>query len=435
MKDKFLYYYYFALILVLALYTNMSHSPNMVVRLGYLGALVLPLVRREALFPAVIICALGISKSTFAYPLMPTDMYYYVILALVFAVLSLYRRDFQAEINPLFLVALIYVLLNDLVLQNGLSKIEVLLVICILFYLCIDNFAEVDTQYLSLSFMLISLTISFWFLFVPEAQVNSYNAVEEMEQTGWMDPNYLGAALGTGLVVAVKDLLAGNKKPYYIVISVLTVIGTTFALLQLASRGAILSVVFAVTILFVFLNSKVWIKITVVILAVLFVLFLYSNQYMEFVLARFEKDDGTGSLRTVIWYTKLDEFFRNRNPLDWVFGIGHREGVELGGTFGMSAHGMSTHNDFLSVLIYYGFVGVIIFFSAIAYPVRICQKSDRPQIIALLVYLLMCSMTIEPMAHGNFVYWGFFFYIIVLARQSQAMELIEEEEDEDEGQD
>lgn len=432
MKEKFFYYYYVVLLLILALFTNMNGSPNAIFRMGYLVALVLPLVKREELFPAIIICALGISKSTFAYPLMPTDMYYYVILALVFAVLSLYRRDFQAEINPLFLVALIYVLLNDLVLQNGLSKIEVLLVICILFYLCIDNFAEVDTQYLSLSFMLISLTISFWLLFVPEAQVNSYNAVEEMEQTGWMDPNYLGAALGTGLVVAVKDLLAGNKKPYYIVISVLTVIGTTFALLQLASRGAILSVVFAVTILFVFLNSKVWIKITVVILAVLFVLFLYSNQYMEFVLARFEADDGTGSNRTGIWFSKIDGFFYNKNLLSWIFGVGQSEGVELGDFDG---RGRSTHNDFLSVLIYYGFVGVIIFFSAIAYPVRICQKSDRPQIIALLVYLLMCSMTIEPMAHGNFVYWGFFFYIIVLARQSQAMELIEEEEDEDEDED
>ena len=432
MKDKFLYFYYFALILMLALYTNMSHSPNMVVRLSYLAALVLPLVKRVELFPAVIICALGISKNTFAYPLMPTDLYYYVILSLVFAILALNRRGFHTDINPLFVIAIIFVLLNDIILQETPSQMVTVFFIFIAFYFCIDTISEVDTQNFSLSFMLISLTIGSWILFVPEAQVNSYNTVEEMEQTGWTDPNYLGAALGTGLVVAVKDLLEGNKKPYYIIISILTVILTTFAMLQLASRGAFLAVVLAIVILFISSKRKGWYKIVVVGLAVLFVWLLYSNQYMEFVLARFEADDGTGSNRTVYWFSKLDAFFNIKNPLNWIFGIGHSGGVELGEGFG---GGHSTHNDFVSALIYYGFVGLILFFCAIMYPLRICQKSDRPQIFALLVYLLTCSMTIEPLARGNFVYWGFFFYIIVLARQSQAMELVEEEEDEDEVQD
>ena len=79
------------------------------------------------------------------------------------------------------------------------------------------------------------------------------------------------------------------------------------------------------------------------------------------------------------------------------------------------------------MLIYYGLVGVAIFFSVIAYPLRICSREDRPQIIALLAYLLMCSMTIEPLARGTFVYWGLFLYVMVLARQSQELELLYEE--------
>jgi hypothetical protein len=39
-------------------------------------------------------------------------------------------------------------------------------------------------------------------------------------------------------------------------------------------------------------------------------------------------------------------------------------------------------------------------------------------------------MTIEPLAQGNFVYWGFLLYIIVWARHSQELELIYEEEEE-----
>ena len=402
----------------------MSNSPNVVIRFGYLVALVLPLVKRTELFPAVIICTLGIAKNTFAYPLMPTDMYYYVILALAFAIISLKRRGFHIVINSSFIIVFIFVLLNDLFLQGSLSSIEAIFLICILFYLCLDNIEKIDTQYLALSFMLISLTISFWALFFPEAQVNSYNVTEDLEQTGWKDPNYLCATLGMGIMVAVKDLLVGNKKKRYIIISILTVLATTLAMLQLASRAAILSVVVAVVTLFFSSNSKRWTKITVITLAVLFVMFLYSNQYMDFLLARFDTENGTVNNRTVIWLSKIKEFFGNGNLIDWTFGIGQRNGVKIGITVGNAVNGMSTHNDFLSMLIYYGFVGVGLFLRMISYPLRICQKADRPQIIALLLYLLMCSMTIEPLARGDFVYWGFLFYIMVLARQSQAKALI-----------
>jgi O-antigen ligase len=194
-------------------------------------------------------------------------------------------------------------------------------------------------------------------------------------------------------------------------------------MLQMASRGVILAVVLTVVYIFVSIKSKRWIKIIVITLAVLFVLFLYSNQYTDFILARFNQDNGTGNNRTLIWFSKINEFFSNGNLFDWIFGIGQRNGIRIGITVGDAFNGMSTHNDFLSVLIYYGFVGVVLFFYAISYPLRICQKADRPQILAMLLYLLMCSMTLEPLARGNFVYWGFLFYIFVLARQSQAKRL------------
>ena len=161
----------------------------------------------------------------------------------------------------------------------------------------------------------------------------------------------------------------------------------------------------------------------------LFIVYLYTNDYMNFVMARIESDDGTGNERTLIWRSKLEDFFRDGNLFNWIFGVGQSKGLELGEYYGK---GSSTHNDLLSVLIYYGFVGVAIFFSVIAYPLRICQKFERPQILALLVYLLMCSMTIEPFARGNVVYWGFLFYTILLARQSQEMKLIEEEKEDEE---
>lgn len=415
------------MVLILVLYTNMSNSPNLIVRFGYLAALVLPLLNKVELYPVVIICTLGISKNTFAYPFMPTEMYYYVILSLVFGVMALMRQNGQTNIKPLFIIVLFYIGFNDLILQGELSSLVTVVFLCIMFFVCMEKKEEVGNQILPYSFILISLAVSYWALFCPEALNRSYNKVGDMQQTGWMDPNYLSAVLGMGLVVSIRELLGGDKKLLSKVVLILTAIGSVLTLLQLASRGIILAVLVSILFLISFSRVNKWVKTTIFVIAVVFVVFLYSNAYFDFVLARFEADDGTGSHRTEIWVSKLNDFFSLENPLHWLFGVGQSEGVKLGEYFGLSVKGVSTHNDFVSVLIYYGFVGVILLFAVIAYPLRICSRQIRPQIVALLIYLLLCSMSIEPLAHGNFVYLSFFFYIIQLARQSQQSILANEE--------
>lgn len=429
-NKKFIYIYYFLLILVLALYTNMSTSPNMIIRFGYLAAMIIPLVNSIELFPAIIISALGISKNTFAYPFMPTDMAYYIVLALAFAIQALYRRNLVIGLHPLFYIAFAYVALNDISLQGELSQMSIMFFLCILLYLCVLDGIDDANQLLPLSFIIISLTISYWIIFCPESQINSYNKTGDMEQRGWSDPNYLSAVLGMGLVIAVRDLLKGGNKLVYTSLLGIAVLGSTIALLILASRGAIISTTLAITAFFVLSKTGKRTKIIAIVVAALFIIFLYTNQYIDFVMARIEAEDGTGSHRTEIWLSKITDFFLIDNPLYWIFGVGQSEGAKLGNYLGSTVTVLSTHNDFVSILIYYGFAGVLIFLSIIAYPMRICMKENRPQIIILLAYLLMCSMTIEPLALGNFVYWGFLLYIIVLAHHSQELELIDEEGEE-----
>lgn len=430
MTNRLLYIYYLALILVLALYTNMSSSPNMMIRFGYLTAMIIPLVNRVEWFPAIIICALGISKSTFAFPFMPTDIAYYVVLTLSFAFLAIYRRNLVLGLHPLFYFAFAYIALNDISLQGELSQMSIMFFLCILLYLCVFDNLDVVCQLLPLSFIFISLTISYWTIFCPEAQINSYNKAGDMEQIGWSDPNYLSIVLGMGLVIAVRDLFKGGNKLVYTSLLGIAVLVSTIAMLILASRGAIISATLAITAFFVFSKAGKRTKIIAIVVAALFIVFLYTNQYIDFVMARIEAEDGTANQRTIIWQSKINDFFLLDNPFSWIFGVGQSEGFKLGKYLGRSLIGMSTHNDFLSVLIYYGFIGVLLFISVITYPLRICTKEDRPQIIILLAYLLICSMTIEPLAHGNFVYWGFLLYIIVLARYSQEQELIDEEGEE-----
>lgn len=422
MKNKYLYIiYYSVLILILALYTNMRHSPNMLIRFGYLAAIVLPVLQREELVCAVIICTLGISKNTFAHPLMPTDMYYYVALVLLLAYLSLLRRGFKTGIKLLFLIAIIYVVLIDLITQDRLSQMVSMIFICIMFYMCIEDKIVIGSRFLTLSFIIISLTISYWVLFCPSAHVASFSEVKGMSRTGWTDPNYLSSVLGAGLILAIRELLLKNRNLLYKSFMALIVTLSVIAMLKLASRGIIIAVVLSVVVLMSFSKVNKWTKAVVIVLSIILVVVLYNHQYFEFIIARFEEDDGTGSHRTEIWLSKLSDFFYNKKMVNWFFGVGQFEGFKMGEYFGLSVVGVSTHNDFVSFLVYYGFVGIALFFSVIAYPLRVCSKAYRPQILALLLYMLACGMTIEPLARGMFVNWGFFFYIIVLAKQSQNM--------------
>ena len=412
MKPKFLHFYYIFMISMLAFYTNMSQSPNLIIRMGYLVVLILPLINRIALFPAVIICTLAISKNTFAYPLMPTEMYYYILITVGFGVLSLKKRKGESTINVLFLFILLYVVLNDIIMQGHLSNLATSLLLFIMFYFCSESDIETSNKYLPISFLILTLVLNYWILFCDEARIITYNKAAGMEQIGWTDPNYLGCSLGIGLVIAVNALLQKPKKQLYLFVLILIVVGSIMALLNIASRGMILAASVSIVMLVFFSRVKRWTKISIIVLLALLIALLYFNQYFVLLIARFNADDGTGSNRTTIWISKLIAFFNEGTFVNWLFGFGQKGGLKLH-TYS------STHNDYVSALVYYGFFGVFLFIFAIIYPLMKCSKQDRPQITALLVYLLLCSMTIEPLASGSISYMGLYFYIALLARNSR----------------
>ena len=275
-------------------------------------------------------------------------------------------------------------------------------------------------NFLTIAFIVLAVSISFWILFRPETQQSVKDAEENLHLYSWLDSNYLSLFLGTGIVVAVMKLMSGNVNKLYTAILLLSVVVMSMALLALASRGAILATIIAVVTMYMFSKQGIEKKIDVTIIAVVLIYFLYTNQYFDFVLSRVEEEDGSGTGRTDIWASKFEVFCLKNNLFDWIFGIGHSAGILLGKDIGMfGGKGSSTHNDYLSVLFYYGITGIVLFFSALAYPLRICAKAVRPYILAMLMFLMISSMTIEPLARGNIAYWALFFYIMIFARQSQ----------------
>jgi hypothetical protein len=319
----------------------------------------------------------------------------------------------------LFIIILLYIGANDLFFKGEYSPIVTIVFIAILMHFISGSDLVRSSNLLPLSFIFLSITLSCWILFVPAARMNIYNRLGDFEQVGWQDPNYFGCALGMGLVVAVQELLLVRKNTFYSLLSLLTIVLSIFSLLTIASRGMILSAVASTGIMLLFSKANKSTKVITIAAMALFIIVLYNSDYLDFVLDRFNADDGTGGNRTPIWTRKISAFFQEGNVLNYLFGFGQRGGFVLG--FGSS--GASTHNDFISALIYYGFTGLLLMILAFIHPIKSCAKSVRPQIVALLVYLLMCSMTIEPLASGRITYIAFFFYITQLARVSRQPQL------------
>lgn len=420
MSNKLLYIYYFSLVLILALYTNMGSSPNAVIRSAYLVALLVPMINKPELLPGVMICVLSIARNSFAYPIIPTDIYFHVTIALFFAVLSLHRHNYITGTNYLFLIALIYVSIHDWLILGVLSPMALMFVIFTAYFMCVERITEIGKDFLTLAFLVLALSISFWVLFRPETQQAVKDAEENMHEYSWTDANYFSLFLGTGIVVAVMNLMSGYVNKLYAAISLFSAVIVSMALLTLASRGAILATIIAIAAMYLLSQQGKWKKFYVTIIVAIFIFLLYTNQYFDLAISRFGEEDGSGTGRTQIWAAKFEAFSLDSNLFDWIFGIGQKAGILLGRNEGvLGGKGMSTHNDYLSILFYYGIVGVILFFSALAYPLRICTKAVRPYILALLLFLMTCSMTIEPFARGSVAYWGLFFFIIIYARQSR----------------
>ncbi len=417
-KKGLIIVYYLLLFLVLALYTDLSQSPNIIIRLGYLAALVIPLYSNLELLPAVFVCALGITKNTFAYPFLPTESYYYVLLALVFAVISLLRKR-KLSVTPFFVIILVYVAINDVLLQNHFSNLAVSIFLILLFHLCFQVEPDTSLTFLPFAFIIITIVLSYWVLFFKDVQVIVYNSAGDMDQMGWMDPNYCGCVLGAGLVLSIRELLFTKNTKVFVFFHSIVIIVALLALLRIGSRGVLISLAIATVFLVSSSRVRFSTKLILIIVSLVLFVFLLNNHYLDLIIARFNNGDQTGSHRTEIWASKLNGFFSNDgNLLKLVFGYGQEEGLKLG-SYKLSSAGTSAHNDFIGILVYYGLFGLALLLMAFAYPVKICSSRSTFQIIALLAYLFVCSMTIEPLSHGNIVYIGMLYYTIQLARQSK----------------
>lgn len=273
---------------------------------------------------------------------------------------------------------------------------------------------ESDLKLLDNSLVMVALYFSILFLFNREAFTIVYNEDLGLERSGWMNANVFGSFVSLGSVIAVGHLTRHiniQTTPLERWLYIATAALGLMVLLVNASRGALLTFVIS-TALFVFLSGagKSY-KILFVVAMAFLAFILYNQGYFELILYRMELDsNATVGNRSQIWKSKL-EAFSQFNVFETVFGISRN------GCFSIRSGGvmMSTHNDFITALVGYGLVGLLLY--VILY-VKTFFKADRTKRLSVLVLLLAMAMeaaVAEPIFRGHFMSIVFFVFIYKFA--------------------
>ena len=150
-----------------------------------------------------------------------------------------------------------------------------------------------------------------------------------------------------------------------------------------------------------------------IFIVVIAAIVLYKLNMFSALEQRMESDDGTGNARTTIWAYKTAQFLLF--PPDVILtGLGYRGGFMLG-----FVDGYGFHSDYVAFFVDYGIIGTILFVILFMYPLYLAIKNKRNRgiICAMTLYLMVNCATLEPLTGGRLIYYLFYLYIIILAKQ------------------
>lgn len=411
-KSKYIYIYYLFLLMLLLLRTS-DVAPNTIVRLLYLAAFFLPFFGKyKSLYLPCLITFMTVGTYGFAYSYFPYMMGIYMIISIIFLIFSNNKIQ-DIRIPKIYVFIVVYIGLINIADSGKPQEIFYSIVTILAASYCTSINIEDARQKMLIAFTVISISLSAVYLLNYENFIETYNANDGMERSGWTDPNYLSCIIGMGIVSSMIILLKKERQNLLIKLyCALVIVLSLLVQLLLASRGGLLCVISSLIVLIVLSKVKIQYKALTFIVLVFFLIWAYSNNYFELLAYRIANDTG-GSGRFVIWTNKLNEFYNLKNPFKWIFGIGYES------AYGMASKstGIGFHNDFLSILCGYGLIGLILFvYLMIIRPIKQSSKSTRPIVISLVIYLALACMTLEPLSAGRLTYFGLFALIVLYSK-------------------
>jgi len=179
------------------------------------------------------------------------------------------------------------------------------------------------------------------------------------------------------------------------VIKTLFALAAVVCLLRTGSRGALMSVLLGIALIFMFTKDfqKKFIFITLGIAAAISI-FLYSFKDTSGVFVRLFEKSYSGNVRLQVWQAYFENFSK-------FFFFGASESVIS------TIHKYTPHNSFLGVLVRYGIFALVPYIAFILYNLRYSFKKGRDRaagysdrvLSSLIFSLTMSGMTMENINH------------------------------------
>ena len=403
-KSNWCIAYYLMLLVAMFFLMQPFTTPPMMTRLIFFGFVFLPTIMMPRILPAVLLLFYGIDKSSFTHVLPETDMYIFIMVLVCYVLYkekSLFLLRALGGVLYFFICALIHYYVSDFFSW---------ILVAILLSDMIKN--KDDLNLLFHAYLAISLFLGLLFLVHQQVFAIQYGrAVDDLERSGWINNNVFGGAIAAGGVFAIAYLTGVfrfAKNRITTLLSITTIIIVFIVLTLNASRGAFIGFLLAATLFFITSNSKLYVKLLIIIVAGIVCYLMYTKDTFALLQIRMESDNtATMGGRSLIWKSKLQAFFSIPDFWKLLFGIGQLECVKIGVYY-------STHNDFVTSIIAYGFIGFIIFLYILIYPIKKSGKKKWHSIF-LLLYLFVECFVLEPIFRGYLIEIVFYFFVLKYA--------------------
>lgn len=405
--------YYGVLLFAIIMMDNLE-SPGMVLRILYLLSFTLPIILiLPQYFPAMLIAYMSVGTNHFAFTYFPYDMNYYPILASLGLIMV--RKKVLKSKPPQFLIIFsILIIVVDLLTNYCLESVFYSFLTLVLLSCYLNEYSNRQKIFFMNMLCVMALAISYIYIANYKDFLVIYSRIDSgVERGGWSDPNYLGCTVGMGVIAALVLLMNKTRVHfYYRMLGIVTICVSVIAMVLIASRGALLSLSLGIAYLVLMSKTNKKTKMGVIVCLVGFVIYLMNSSYIKLLQYRLsnESDDG-GNGRFEIWQFKLDAFFNEGSILNYLFGYGYNGALYLGGR-GYWA----IHNDFVALLCDYGLVGLFLFLYMLYYPIKIASNENKVTVIALLLYLVLCCCSLEPFSAGRLPFYGFYLFILCIAK-------------------
>ena len=404
--------YYLAMLLILISWNNPESLPPLILRLAFISALMIPLVYyRLKSSPFILLSFVVISAASYAVSYMPVDGLYLLIASLILIGCKGYKADGLSIPNG-FILLLILSFVIDLFFSDSLTISYNWLTIFFVSRYLVPKNNEKYIQFVAFSFAVISLVLSIQFVAVGDLFVRDvHTAMGDLDRKGWTDPNYFGSVIGIGILTSLIELLYYKNHLKLKVFYMLTIVLSSYTIATTASRGATVALVFSAVILLLFSKIKVKYKVSVFVLVFILLVVMYNFGMLDLLLLRFISDEGDLGGRGYIWETRLSHFVTDLNAFQWLFGIGTEKALTLG-----TERVLGFHNDYLSALVSYGFIGLLCLFNILLSPLKKSSRRNKPIVLSLISYIALCMGSIEPFTGGQWSCLYFYIFILMLSQ-------------------